>query len=91
MTKVLLIVLGLLVGFLFTQAYLDSIKISNLEQSQSTFDSLQSRFYQVEDSLKMEIFILETDRTRYEIALRNLEVENPKAAAEYNKYLSQAE
>jgi hypothetical protein len=94
MTKVLNIMLAFLIGFLFTQTYLDSIKIYNLEQSQSVCDSLQTRVLEVEafaDSLKNEAFILETNVTRYEIALRNLEIENPKAAAEYNKYLSQTE
>lgn len=94
MTKVLSIVLTLLIGFLFTKTYLDSIKIYNLEQSQSVCDSLQTKLLEVEtfaDSLKMETFILETDRTRYEIALEMLEDENPTAASEFNKRLSMTE
>lgn len=94
MSKVLGIVLAFLVGFLFTQTYLDSIKIYNLEQSQSVCDSLQTRVLEVEafaDSLKNEAFILETNVTRYEIALEMLEDENPTAASEFNKRLSMTE
>lgn len=94
MTKALSIVLTFLVGFLFTKTYVDSIKIYNLEQSQSVCDSLQTKLLEVEtfaDSLKMETFILETDRTRYEIALEMLEDENPTAASEFNKRLSMTE
>jgi hypothetical protein len=94
MQKILSIMLIFLVGFLFTKTYLDSIKIYNLEQSQPVCDSLQTRLLEVEafaDSLKNETFILETNVTRYEIALEMLEDENPTAASEFNKRLSMTE
>jgi hypothetical protein len=94
MIKVLSIALTFLVGFLFTQAYIDSIKIYNLEQSQSICDSLQTRVIQAEnfaDSIKSELFIVDTEVNRYRIALEMLENENYAAASEFNKRLSMTE
>jgi hypothetical protein len=94
MIKVLSIALTFLVGFLFTQAYIDSIKIYNLEQSQSICDSLQTRVIQAEnfaDSIKNELFIVDTEVNRYRIALEMLESENYAAASEFNKHLSMTE
>jgi predicted RNase H-like nuclease (RuvC/YqgF family) len=43
------------------------------------------------DSLGSEIFILNTNIMRYEIAVEMLEDENPKAASEFYKRLSMTE
>lgn len=50
-------------------------------------EALQQTLYDKVDSIKMEQFILETEVTRYRIALETLEQENPKAAEEFNKRL----
>jgi hypothetical protein len=43
------------------------------------------------DSIKSEIFVLETQLNRYQIALEMLEDENYQAASEFNKRLSMTE
>ena len=94
MVKVLTIALIFVVGILLGQKYSDSIKIKNLEQSQSVCDSLQTRVLQVEnfaDSIKSELFVYETQLNRYYIALEMLENENYAAASEFNKRLSMTE
>ena len=94
MIKVLTIVLMFVVGILLGQKYSDSIKIKNLEQSQSICDSLQTRVIQAEnfaDSIKSELFIVDTEVNRYRIALEMLESENYAAASEFNKHLSMTE
>ena len=57
------------------------------QQSQAKYDSLVS----VVDSLNNEIFTLNTNLTRYEIALEMLEDEDPKSSSEFYKRLSQTE
>ena len=82
------------VGILLGQKYSDSIKIKNLEQSQSICDSLQNRVIQAEnfaDSIKSELFVVDTEVNRYRIALEMLEEENYSAASEFNKRLSMTE
>lgn len=94
MVKVLTIVLMFVVGILLGQKYSDSIKIKNLEQSQSICDSLQNRVVQAEnfaDSIKSELFVVDTEVNRYRIALEMLEEENYSAASEFNKRLSMTE
>jgi len=94
MIKVLSLALMFIVGILLTQVYSDSIKIKNLEQSQLICDSLQTRVIQVEnfaDSIKSELFVVDTEVNRYRIALEMLESENYAAASEFNKRLSMTE
>jgi hypothetical protein len=72
---------------LFAQVYLnktvnDEVNLCNFE-----VDTLEYRV----DSIKSEMFVLETELNRYQIALEMLEDENPTAASEFNKRLSMTE
>jgi len=83
--KVSIVILGLL---LIWEIVMSSKQQKLYEQqSQSKYDSLVS----VVDSLKSESFILNTNLTRYEIALEMLEDEDPKSSSEFYKRLSQTE
>jgi cell division protein FtsL len=85
--KVLSTALVVAMVMLFVQVYLnktvnDEVNLCNFE-----VDTLEYRV----DSIKSEIFVLETQLNRYQIALEMLEDENHQAASEFNKRLSMTE
>jgi hypothetical protein len=85
--KVLSTALVVAMLMLFAQVYLnktvnDEVNLCNFEA-----DTLEYRV----DSIKSEIFVLETQLNRYQIALEMLEDENHQAASEFNKRLSMTE
>jgi hypothetical protein len=83
--KVSIVILGLL---LIWEIVMSSKQQKLYEQqSQAKYDSLVS----VVDSLNSELFILNTNLTRYEIALEMLEDEDPKSSSEFYKRLSLTE
>lgn len=87
MIKVLTTAIIVAMSMLFVQVYFTSEAQKETAIYKSKLDSLQY----VVDSLKNETFILETNVTRYEIAARTLEEENPKAGAEFQYYLTRGE
>lgn len=87
MTKILSVALTISILLLFTQLYFTAKTNDELNLAHFEIDTLEYRV----DSIKSEMFILETEVTRYRIAIETLEQENPKAAAEFDKYLSRAE
>lgn len=87
MIKVLSSISIALLIMLFAQVYLNSTVNDELNVKHFEIDTLEYRV----DSIKGEMFILETEVTRYRIALEMLENENPKAASEFNKRLSMTE
>lgn len=85
--KVLSTALVVAMLMLFAQVYLnktvnDEVNLCNFE-----VDTLEYRV----DSIKSELFVLETQLNRYQIALEMLEDENHPAASEFNKRLSMTE
>lgn len=85
--KVLSTALVVAMSMLFAQVYLnktvnDEVNLCNFE-----VDTLEYRV----DSIKSELFVLETQLNRYQIALEMLEDENHQAASEFNKRLSMTE
>lgn len=72
---------------LFFQVYLNKNLNDQLESVQIQNMDLTNQV----DSIKNELFILDTEVHRYRIALEMLEYENPRAAAEFNKMLSMTE
>jgi CII-binding regulator of phage lambda lysogenization HflD len=87
-TKSLKISIVILALFLIWEIIMNSKQQKIYEdQCKAKYDSVQL----VVDSLNNEIFILNTNITRYEIALEMLEEDNSKAASEFYKYLSQTE
>ena len=85
--KILSTALVVAMLMLFAQVYLnktvnDEVNLCNFEA-----DTLEYRV----DSIKSEIFVLETQLNRYQIALEMLEDENHQAASEFNKRLSMTE
>jgi hypothetical protein len=85
--KVLSTALVVAMLMLFAQVYLnktvnDEVNLCNFEA-----DTLEYRV----DSIRSEIFVLETQLNRYQIALEMLEDENHQAASEFNKRLSMTE
>ena len=87
-TKSLKVTVVILVLFLIWEIVMSSKNQKLYEQqSQAKYDSLVS----VVDSLNNEIFTLNTNLTRYEIALEMLEDEDPKSSSEFYKRLSQTE
>jgi hypothetical protein len=85
--KVLSTALVVAMLMLFAQVYLnktvnDEVNLCNFEA-----DTLEYRV----DSIKSELFVLETQLNRYQIALEMLEDENHQAASEFNKRLSMTE
>ena len=87
MIKVLSTALIIAMLMLFAQVYLnktvnDEVNLCNFE-----VDTLEYRV----DSIKSELFVLETQLNRYQIALEMLEDENHQAASEFNKRLSMTE
>jgi hypothetical protein len=87
MIKVLSTALVITMLMLFVQVYLnktvnDEVNLCNFE-----VDTLEYRV----DSIKSELFVLETQLNRYQIALEMLEDENHQAASEFYKRLSMTE
>lgn len=85
--KVLSTALVVAMLMLFAQVYLnktvnDEVNLCNFEA-----DTLEYRV----DSIKSELFVLETQLNRYQIVLEMLEDENHQAASEFNKRLSMTE
>jgi hypothetical protein len=85
--KVLSTALVVAMLMLFAQVYLnktvnDEVNLCNFEA-----DTLEYRV----DSIRSELFVLETQLNRYQIALEMLEDENSPAASEFNKRLSMTE
>ena len=72
---------------LFTQVYLNKIVNDEVDLCNFEADTLEYRV----DSIKSELFVLETQLNRYQIALEMLEDENSPAASEFNKRLSMTE
>jgi hypothetical protein len=72
---------------LFTQVYLNKTVNDEVDLCNFEADTLEYRV----DSIKSEIFVLETQLNRYQIALEMLEDENYQAASEFNKRLSMTE
>jgi hypothetical protein len=87
MIKVLSTAVVVLLVILFTQVYLN--KTVNDEVNLCNFEA-NTLEYRV-DSIKSELFVLETQLNRYQIALEMLEDENHQAASEFNKRLSMTE
>ena len=82
--KVLSTALVVAMLMLFAQVYLnktvnDEVNLCNFE-----VDTLEYRV----DSIKSELFVLETQLNRYQIAVEMLEDENHQAASEFYKRLS---
>lgn len=87
MIKVLSTAVVVAMLMLFAQVYLnkkanDEINLCNFE-----VDTLEYRV----DSIKSEMFVLETQLNRYQIAAEMLEDENRQAASEFYKRLSLTE
>jgi len=85
--KILSTALVVAMLMLFAQVYLnktvnDEVNLCNFE-----VDTLEYRV----DSIKSELFVLETQLNRYQIAVEMLEDENHQAASEFNKRLSMTE
>lgn len=87
MIKVLSTAVVVLLIILFTQVYLNKTVNDELNLAHFEIDTLEYRV----DSIKSEMFPLETELNRYRIALEMLENENHAAASEFNKRLSLTE
>jgi hypothetical protein len=87
MIKMLSTIIVILLIAVMTQLYLNSKVNDELNQANFQIDTLEYRV----DSIKSEIFVLETQLNRYQIALEMLEDENHQAASEFNKRLSLTE
>lgn len=87
MIKVLSTAVVVLLVILFTQVYLNKTVNDELNLAHFEIDTLEYRV----DSIKSEMFPLETELNRYRIALEMLENENHAAASEFNKRLSMTE
>jgi len=85
--KVLSTALVVAMLMLFAQVYLNKTVNDEVDLCNFEVDTLEYRV----DSVKSEIFVLETQLNRYQIALEMLEDENHQAASEFNKRLSMTE
>lgn len=85
--KILIAALSFAMIMLFVQVYLNKSVNDELNMAHFQIDTLEYRI----DSMKSEMFIIETEVTRYRMVIETLELESPKAAAEFDKYLSRAE
>jgi hypothetical protein len=85
--KVLSTALVVAMLMLFAQVYLNKTVNDEVDLCNFEADTLEYRV----DSIKSEIFVLETQLNRYQIALEMLEDENHQAASEFNKRLSMTE
>lgn len=72
-------------------SFIQIYAIRSLQKEVAIYKTQSDSLQYVVDSLKNETFILETNVTRYEIAARTLEEENPKAGAEFQYYLTRGE
>jgi hypothetical protein len=72
---------------LFAQVYLNKTVNDEVDLCNFEADTLEYRV----DSIRSELFVLETQLNRYQIALEMLEDENSPAASEFNKRLSMTE
>jgi hypothetical protein len=87
MIKMLSTIIVMLSIAIFTQLYFNSKINDELNLCNFEIDTLEYRV----DSIKSEMFVLETELNRYQIALEMLENENHQAASEFNKHLSMTE
>jgi hypothetical protein len=85
--KVLSTALVVAMLMLFAQVYLNKTVNDEVDLCNFEADTLEYRV----DSIKSELFVLETQLNRYQIALEMLEDENSPAASEFNKRLSMTE
>jgi hypothetical protein len=85
--KILSTALVIAMLMLFTQVYLNKTVNDEVDLCNFEADTLEYRV----DSIKSEIFVLETQLNRYQIALEMLEDENHQAASEFNKRLAMTE
>jgi len=85
--KVLSTALVVAMLMLFTQVYLNKTVNDEVDLCNFEADTLEYRV----DSIRSELFVLETQLNRYQIALEMLEDENSPAASEFNKRLSMTE
>jgi hypothetical protein len=85
--KILSTALVIAMLMLFAQVYLNKTVNDEVDLCNFEADTLKYRV----DSIKSEIFVLETQLNRYQIALKMLEDENHQAASEFNKRLSMTE
>jgi hypothetical protein len=85
--KILSTALVVAMLMLFAQVYLNKTVNDEVDLCNFEADTLEYRV----DSIKSEIFVLETQLNRYQIALEMLEDENYQAASEFNKRLSMTE
>jgi hypothetical protein len=72
---------------LFAQVYLNKTVNDEVDLCNFKVNTLEYRV----DSIKSELFVLETQLNRYQIALEMLEDENHQAASEFNKRLAMTE
>jgi hypothetical protein len=79
--KILSTALVIAMLMLFAQVYLNKTVNDEVDLCNFEADTLEYRV----DSIKSEIFVLETQLNRYQIALEMLEDENYQAASEFNK------
>ena len=85
--KVLSTALVVAMLMLFAQVYLNKTVNDEVDLCNFEADTLEYRV----DSIRSELFVLETQLNRYQIALEMLEDENHQAASEFNKRLSMTE
>ena len=85
--KILSTALVIAMLMLFAQVYLNKTVNDEVDLCNFEADTLEYRV----DSIKSEIFVLETQLNRYQIALEMLEDENHQAASEFNKRLAMTE
>jgi len=85
--KVLSTALVVVMLMLFAQVYLNKTVNDEVDLCNFEADTLEYRV----DSIRSELFVLETQLNRYQIALEMLEDENSPAASEFNKRLSMTE
>lgn len=80
-----------LTAAIIVASFIQIYAIRSLQKEVAIYKTQSDSLQYVVDSLKNETFILETNVTRYEIAARTLEEENPKAGAEFQYYLTRGE
>lgn len=85
--KILIAALAFAMAMLFVQVYLNKTVNDELNMTKYQMSTLEFRA----DSIRGEVFVLETQLNRYQIALEMLENENYEAASEFNKRLSLTE
>jgi len=85
--KILSTALVVAMLMLFAQVYLNKTVNDEVDLCNFKVNTLEYRV----DSIKSELFVLETQLNRYQIALEMLEDENHQAASEFNKRLAMTE